>query len=238
MSHPDHPTGINHPTVRPRDAATLVVLKPYGSGHRVLMGRRHHGHKFMPGKYVFPGGRLDYADWRVKPASELAPDVVAKLLTKMRGPANPLRARALALAALRETFEETGLAVGAPGTSRSRSPGWKDFLGTGVVPALGDLRLIARAITPPGRVRRFDTRFFAVNLERDEDIRFLGEPSAELEEVSWLEFGEARELDLPQITRRVIGMVESRLAAASGLNTPATTPFYYHRASKWIEERL
>ncbi|HUF44051.1 MAG TPA: NUDIX hydrolase, partial [Aestuariivirgaceae bacterium] len=49
------------PAIRPRDAATLIILRRDGAKTRVLMGKRHSDHAFMPGKYVFPGGRVDAA---------------------------------------------------------------------------------------------------------------------------------------------------------------------------------
>src|SRR5271170_8366073 len=94
--------------VRPRDAATLIVLRRDGPKPRVLMGRRHGGHDFMPDKWVFPGGRIDPSDFRAPVASELRPNVAARL----NKTAPPKRARALALAAIRETFEECGLLLG------------------------------------------------------------------------------------------------------------------------------
>ena len=70
-------------------------------------------------------------------------------------------ARALALAAIRETFEETGLAIGVPdhGAPGKPPPGaWSRFAATGVTPALDAIDFLAGAITPPGRPRRFDAR--------------------------------------------------------------------------------
>src|SRR5665213_2665231 len=71
---------------------------------RVLMGKRHDRHKFMPGKYVFPGGAVEPADRRMSAAGALDAVVEAKLLAQTRR-SSPGFARALALAAVRETFE-------------------------------------------------------------------------------------------------------------------------------------
>ena len=54
----------DHPNLRPRDAATLIIVDASGKKPKVLMGRRHERHSFMPGKFVFPGGRVDPADVR------------------------------------------------------------------------------------------------------------------------------------------------------------------------------
>jgi len=123
------------------------------------MGRRHERHKFMPGKYVFPGGRLDYADTRAPAVGDLDRDVEARLVTNTRAGMDARRARALALAAIRETFEETGLAIGVPQNGDhgiSRSLAWRDFHKCGLTPRLDGLQFIARAITPPGRVQPTD----------------------------------------------------------------------------------
>jgi len=146
--------------LRPRDAATLILLDNSGAGVKVLMGRRHRSHAFMPGKFVFPGGRTDPADSRVAAASELPATEIAKLTGALR-PVSAARARAIAMSAIRETYEEAGLLIGTRGAFATRAPSWQGFVEHGVQPSLDRLRLVARAITPPGRVRRFDTRFLA-----------------------------------------------------------------------------
>src|SRR5665213_1535476 len=75
---------------RPRDAATLVIVRRDAAKPRLLMGRRHGGHDFMPDKWVFPGGRIDRSDYRAPSASELRPEVAARL----EKTASPSRARA------------------------------------------------------------------------------------------------------------------------------------------------
>src|SRR5277367_4052992 len=146
-SHPDTPrmpprTGR---AVRPRDAATLIVLRRDGPQPRVLMGRRHGGHDFMPDKWVFPGGRIDPSDFRPPVAAELRPEVAARLAKT--APAR--RVRALGLTAIRETFEEAGLLLAQPGTPRPGAGPWRQFLEQGALPDLSALDFIARAITPP-----------------------------------------------------------------------------------------
>lgn len=153
---------------RPRDAATLILLRTDAGRPRVLMGRRASGHAFMPDKWVFPGGRLDRGDWFMPVATDLCPEVAAAVAAPPCRPlASPLRlARALALAAVRETFEEAGLVVGRPAPVPARVPsGWARFAGAGVLPDLSGLAYLARAVTPPGRSRRFDARFFLARAE-------------------------------------------------------------------------
>ncbi len=229
------------PRIRPRDAATLIVLRTGTSGPEVLMGRRHMGHKFMPGKYVFPGGRVDLADSRIKPADEFSPGIANQLLKQMRGRPSPLRAKALALAAIRETFEETGLAVGVVADGKpasSRSPSWSTYFSSGFVPALSELHFVARAITPPGRVRRFDTRFFAIDKGESDELPFVGAPSDELEELDWVTFAIDRDLDLPSVTHMVIDILEKRTELPQGLATPSSIPFFFQRGKIWITEEL
>ena len=99
------------PDSEPRDAATLMLIDRSGSEPKVLLGRRHAGHKFMPGKFVFPGGRIEALDRDMSALSELHPDTQKKLNERVATP-NPGYARAFALAAVREMAEETGLLLG------------------------------------------------------------------------------------------------------------------------------
>jgi 8-oxo-dGTP pyrophosphatase MutT (NUDIX family) len=156
----------NLPGVKIRDAATMLVIDRTGATPKVLLGRRHHGHKFMPGKYVFPGGRVELVDRRMRAATPLDPRVEARLMKETRYP-GPEKARGYPLAAIREVFEETGLVLGTKSDAPAHPPNaeWVKFAATGVAPDLAVVHFIARAITPPGRPRRFDTRFFAVDAD-------------------------------------------------------------------------
>jgi 8-oxo-dGTP pyrophosphatase MutT (NUDIX family) len=209
--------GPGQRSLRPKDAATLLVIRRDGGSPRVLMGRRAKGHVFMAQKWVFPGGRLHPSDYRIAAASELAQDTAEPL----QRTAPPPRARALAAAAVRELFEETGLVLGAPGTARTRSPEWRDFLGTGHLPHLEPLRFVGRAITPPVRPRRFDARFFTVEAQH---LASLDPTSGcgELDEIAWFNWDEAAALDLPSITRAILADVAARM------DDPAR-PIPYHR---------
>ncbi|MBL8564448.1 MAG: NUDIX hydrolase [Hyphomicrobiaceae bacterium] len=191
--------------LRPRDAATLVLVDRSGSEARVLMGRRRSTQVFLPNKFVFPGGRVDRADRSVMPADDLAPDDAELLLHDMKGAASATRARALALAAIRETFEETGLVIGksagAPAAG-SIPAAWQPFLATGHAPSLAGLAYFARAITPPSRPRRYDTRFFLADARL---VAAAGKPADdELGDLGWFTLSEMRGLDLPNITRAIV----------------------------------
>src|SRR5581483_816251 len=182
----DAPGG--HPNRPPRDAATLILLDRTGPAPKVLMGRRHHSHVFLPGRFVFPGGSIDPGDRLMSSATPLDPRAQEKLMHRVRRP-NASRARALALAAIRETFEETGLMLGIKRNDAPSAPEgvWKSFAEAKVHPDLARIHFIARAITPPGRARRYDTRFFAADANAIAH-RIDGKvgPDAELVELVWI----------------------------------------------------
>jgi len=203
MDTPERPTGTR--AVRPRHAATLIIVRKDKGRPAVLMGRRGAGHDFMPDKWVFPGGRIDRSDYRVPVASELRHEVAAKLSEGTP----PKRARALALSAIRETFEEAGLLLARPAAPRSAAGPWREFLGIGALPDLEAMDVIARAVTPPSRFKRFDARFFVadasrlLSLERRPDC-------GELDEIAWFDLDDALRLDLPDITRFVLKELADR----------------------------
>ncbi|MCB1508143.1 MAG: NUDIX hydrolase, partial [Hyphomicrobiaceae bacterium] len=134
--------------LRPRDAASLIVLdRVAGGSWRVLMGRRRADLAFMPGKYVFPGGRVDRTDDTARAEDELEETVARRLAAGLKPHQSLRRARGLALAAVRETFEETGHFLGAPFADKpSRHSNWKPFHEAGYVPRLSALRYLARAV--------------------------------------------------------------------------------------------
>src|SRR6201984_1350952 len=175
------------PYVRPKDAATLILVDRDGRVPQVLLGKPHHGHKFMPGKFVFPGGRADPADRHMPVAQPLHPQTQAHLMKRLQRP-SAAKARAFALAAIRETFEETGLLLGVRGqaTKVPRGRG-AAFAQANILPDLGDLHFIGRAITPPGRPRRFDARFFTLDATTiAHRIEGVTGPDAELVELVWM----------------------------------------------------
>ena len=184
-----------------RSAATTVLLRRTAAGPQVLMGQRGAGAVFMPSKYVFPGGGVDAGDHTPLSPGLLGDACIARLGQHLPDPA-PSPA-ALATAALRELVEETGLTL-APSAA----------------PAL---RFIFRAITPPGRSRRFDARFFLIDADH-----IAGDPddfsaaSDELTHLHWIGTGEARALDLPFITEVVLAEV----AAITAGHPDEGVPFF------------
>jgi 8-oxo-dGTP pyrophosphatase MutT (NUDIX family) len=227
------------PNVRPKDAATLIVIDRREPKPSVLMGRRHPGHVFMPGMFVFPGGRIEAGDRRMVAAGALHPRAEAALNARTARPSTQ-RGRALALAAIRETFEETGLLLGTKdygAPERVPDGPWTAFREHGVFPDLEALHLVARAITPPGRPRRFDTRFFAA--DRDAiaaEIEGATGPESELIELVWVSLAEAPELACPTITQVILEELHDRLAAGFSQDLPI--PFYYERRGRFVRELL
>ena len=232
--------GSSGRAVRPRDAATLILVRNDGASPQVLMGQRHANHKFMPNKFVFPGGRVDPSDSRVRPVEDLRGDVAKLLMDRMRGTPTPNRARALAMAAIRETFEETGLAVGrvigAP--QKSKQKDWNEYFALGVSPALGALDFVARAITPPYRTRRFDTRFFIADASHIHGDPSEVKGSGELQGLHWITTKDAQGLDLPNITRAILAEIETRLSLNSAAQRARPVPFIHFRKDQPIRDML
>jgi 8-oxo-dGTP pyrophosphatase MutT (NUDIX family) len=209
------------PPLRPKDAATLIVVRRDRDGPRVLMGERHQRHAFQPGKLVFPGGRLDAGDQRLAVPHDLAPAVMARVAAGT----GEARARGLALAAVRETFEETGVILGERAAApRTRSPSWRRFFSHGVVPNLTAIDFVGRAVTPPGRNRRYDTRFFMADASAIAHTLDAEHRSDELLDPVWLTLPEARAAKIMGITRLMLDEVQARLEAGRDPARPA--PFY------------
>jgi 8-oxo-dGTP pyrophosphatase MutT (NUDIX family) len=224
-------------SLKPKDAATLILIDRSGKAPRVLMGKRHHSHKFMPGKYVFPGGRLDAADRAIKPLDDLCADCTRRLgqsvvkWTEGRG-------RAHALAAIRETAEETGLLIGRLDEKgvTSKAEAWSPFVTKQIRPALSALTFVARAITPPKRPKRFDTRFFLADRKSiGAEIEGIVGPDTELVSLDWLTFDDAQQVELPNITKVVLKDIAERLKTGE-IARPA--PFYYYRSGGFQRKLL
>jgi 8-oxo-dGTP pyrophosphatase MutT (NUDIX family) len=217
---------LSSPYVRPKDAATLILVDRAGRVPKVLLGKRHQGHKFMPGKFVFPGGRVDPADRRMPAARPLDPSTEAHLMKRLQRPSAE-KARAFALAAIRETFEETGLLLGVRGHATAKVPrgAWTAFAEANILPDLGALHFIGRAITPPGRPRRFDARFFTMDASAiAHRIEGVTGPDAELVELVWMPLKDAKELDMPAVTGVMLEELDARIADGFAHDLPV--PLY------------
>jgi len=200
-----------------RDASSLVILDDSGSQPRILMGRRASGHAFLPGVLVFPGGRVEPRDYRLKTRRDFPPALVEKLAahSKTRHPA--AFARALASAALREAREEVGF-VG-PGS------------GPGEEVDLRRISFIARALTPAKRPRRFDTRFFCLRCE--EPVQALHPGDGELEDINWYALDALANSELHVVSRVVIETLIHRLNQGRLLDGRESVPFLFARGSRF-----
>jgi 8-oxo-dGTP pyrophosphatase MutT (NUDIX family) len=226
------------PNLRPKDAATLILIDNSAPTPKVLLGKRHHGHKFMPGKYVFPGGGVEPTDKRMPMARPLDRQAEQHLMRAVKRP-SPVKARALALAAIRETYEETGLLLGVPADDAPQAPPgpWAAFGQAHLLPDLAAIHFVARAITPPRRSRRFDTRFFAADAAAiAHRVEGMIGPDAELVDLVWMPITEARQLDMPAITAVVLDELEARIAAGLGHELPV--PFYQMLHRRFVRELL
>src|SRR5882757_39003 len=229
----------HHPYRRPVDAATLILIDRAGAIPKVLVGKRHDKVVFMPGKFVFPGGRVDKLDNRVPVAAPISKELEANLL-KGSPKITPSRAKSLAIAAIREACEETGLCLGrkSDGAAPKLEGAWKPFAEAGLLPDPSGLFLIARAITPPGRVRRFDTRFFTADASTiGYRVEGVIHAEAELVELVWVEIGSQPLADLHPMTKNVLNELEKRLATGP-LNHDAEVPFFHFYGGRMHKDVL
>ncbi len=185
-------TDTEHP-IRP--AATVILWRKGTVGPEVLMGQRGAQAVFMPSKYVFPGGAVDAEE--AVASDRLSADCHSRLAE--RCPEGAPLPETLVAAALRELHEETGLAPAADAV----------------------FRFVFRAITPPGRTRRFDARFFLVSADGVQgDAATFADATDELSHLHWIGLTEARALDLPFITEVVLAEVTALLAGKDQPGVP------------------
>ena len=209
--------------VRPHDAATIIIWRRNKNYTEVLMGERSPEHKFLPQRYVFPGGRVDTNDSRIRTATELSVAVKTQLgRTTRRG-----RAKSIAIAAIRETFEETGLIIGGedPLPHRPSPQGWEGFFSAGYAPALDRLEYIARAVTPVFRPIRFDARFFMIHADY-----VVGDlkSSCELENLKWIPVPETQAFELAIVTRNVLSYAQGIIEAPKLQSPQRKIPYFKH----------
>ena len=205
-------TVADRPPLRPVDAASLIVFDGPSSDPRVLMGKRSARHAFMPSVYVFPGGRVDVSDGAL--SKRLLPEHDARRIHRSLGSrATDRRVRAIANAAIRETLEETGYNLG------EHSPD-------------APLRYVARAVTPPGRTRRFDARFLACPAAHlTETDR---KPTDELEDLRWVRLKFLDGLPFARITEVILREFRDRLRTDPDLEQDLPIPHHRMRNRSFV----
>lgn len=224
----------------PKPAATAVLLREGAGGPELLLLKRLRSAGFVPGAWVFPGGRVDEAD--AEPALEalLPPGVSAP-------------APAYWLATIREVFEETGVLLALPrapsaaaaGWAAADLPGWRHALLAGEATLLDVLQALDAApdvrrmvycshwITPVAEPKRYDTRFFLAELPEGQQATI---DEREMSHAAWVRPGDAlrrfRAGELPMVfptvktIQRLAGYpsVDAMLAAFRSGEVPPILP--------------
>ena len=214
---------VNHTEIR--NAATVVLLRDRASYPRILVGQRGQRAVFMPNKFVFPGGAVEQSDAQMPLAGRPGDACLRRLAQR----SDPKLVDMLLLCAVREVWEETGirLARRGPASIAGLPNDWRSFCEGGYLPSAEELVFIYRAITPPGRTRRFDARFLLADLDLAalaSDPDNFSRASNELSHLHWIPLAEAQQLDLPSITRLVLATLEKLLQKNE---PPAAVPFRF-----------
>lgn len=215
-------------TTRPKFAAILILYRQPSRGPlEILMGCRNPHTRFLPGVYVFPGGRVDPGDWHARAATPLRKHVLNRLTRKC----SPNRARANAMAATRETFEETGLLIGKVHAKKlTRPASWQHFFETGYVPDLHRLDYIARALTPTNHPIRYDARFFITDGGLAEGKL---KSNGELQDLKWLRITQAHDLPLAHVTTQILREIERYVVELPERNKNWPASFFSHRHGRF-----
>ncbi len=223
--------------VKIRNAATIILIRDAGRDPHVLMGQRGAKAAFMPGKFVFPGGAVDAGDADIPLAATGAEPCLSRLGEALPENAPDDIGHALLVAAIRELWEETGQVLGVPGTWPATPPAdWVDYAATGHKPSAEGMAFVCRAITPIGRPRRFDARFFVIDASKlVTDPDDFSAASDELSHLQWIPFTKLRSFDLPFITQIVLAEVGARLP---DLTAPPSLPFFKNSDEESLFLRL
>ena len=211
-------TGARPPGGAAQDSASVMVVRQGQRPHLDGAARRS---AVFSRFWVFPGGKVDAAD-RARPAHELHPAAAAKLAT------DPGRARAFAMAAVRETFEETGLIIGAPGRSAAAIMHYRALAAAGRHRAW-TVHYIGQAVTPRFAPHRFNARFFAINAA-DATGELAG--SGELTDLAWRPLAACLDLPLIDVTRFMLGALLRQMAA--GFPVDSARPRFAYRQRRRI----
>ena len=203
-----------------RSAATVIVVRNKHKNPSVLMGQRGVNAAFMPSKFVFPGGAVDDQDLSIDIKKSIN-EVCKKRLLKENENGSW---SGLVAAAIRELYEETGQIIGVEEEWSEVPSNWEEFAKTGYVPDASNMYFVFRAITPPGRPRRFDARFFLIQAEElRTNLDDFSMASDELSHLQWIPLKDTKNFDLPFITQVVLAEVTGNLMKSG---PPARVPFF------------
>ncbi|GGX53341.1 DNA mismatch repair protein MutT [Tateyamaria omphalii] len=215
-----------------RNASTVIVLRDRMTKPRILMGQRGANAAFMPNKFVFPGGAVDAGDHAIPLASTL----LSPNDTRLAEDGEPHLGPALAAAAIRELFEETGQILGQPGNWPDAPPDWTQFASAGYRPHAAPLQFVFRALTPPGRPRRFDARFFLIDAQDiASDLDDFSRASDELSHLQWIALDDVRGFDMPFITEVVLAEIAARVTDPA---PPPSVPYFKNNDEESLFVRL
>ena len=203
-----------------RNAATVIVVRNKYENPSVLMGQRGVNAAFMPSKFVFPGGAVDDQDLSIDIKKSINEVCKNRLLKENENGSWS----GLVAAAIRELFEETGQIIGVEQEWSEVPSSWKEFAKTGYVPDASHMSFVFRAITPPGRPRRFDARFFLIQAEElQTNLDDFSMASDELSHLQWIPLKDTKNFDLPFITQVVLAEITGNLTKSG---PPAQVPFF------------
>ena len=203
-----------------RSAATVIVVRNKHKNPSVLMGQRGVNAAFMPSKFVFPGGAVDDQDLSIDIKKSIN-EVCKKRLLKENENGSW---SGLVAAAIRELFEETGQIIGVEEEWSEVPSNWEEFAKTGYVPDASNMSFVFRAITPPGRPRRFDARFFLIQAEElRTNLDDFSMASDELSHLQWIPLKDTKNFDLPFITQVVLAEITGNLKKSG---PPKRVPFF------------
>ena len=204
-----------------RNAATVIIVRDRATTPRVLMGQRGSNAVFMPNKFVFPGGAVDAGDADIQLAQMINEPCFSRLVEM----SDPALRHSICVAAIRELYEETGQILGVKGQWKGTVPeDWQAFSQVGFLPDASGMQYVFRAITPPGRPRRFDARFFFVDADLlQSDLDDFSAASEELSHLQWISLDQVRQYDLPFITEIVLAEIAARV---NDNTPPASVPFF------------
>ncbi len=234
----EHGGAAKAPGVEIRPSATVIIVRYSRGSPCILMGQRSRSAVFMPSKFVFPGGAVDPSDRHVS----LSWRGCDPSLDKLGLEAGDQEPRAIVLAGIREVWEESGLLLAVPKDATNEQDKredrhypsdepvpacWKGFFDQCVIPSAAGMRFIFRAITPPGRPRRFDARFLMVDASHVlNDLDDFSHASGELSHLSWVPLGDTSSLELPFITEVVLAELDEILSQG---DTRRGIPFFHHQ---------